>query len=91
MKFQKSQKIIYDPRQVISNRRLKNKSGPFEHQEVKGLRALENLENVEEDLQMTDASNRVQESQGVTVQINPLTMNIQTPAKNDNVNKRSLA
>ena len=70
---------------------MKNKNGPFEHREVEGLRALANLENVQEDLQMLDVSNRVHEYQGVAVKINPLTMNIQTLVKNDNVNKRSLA
>lgn len=44
MKFQEAQRIKYDPRQIISNRRLKNKSGLLEHQEVEGLRVLENME-----------------------------------------------
>lgn len=39
---------------------------------------------------MTDASDGVEEYQGSIMQIDPLIMNIQTPAKNDNVNKRSI-
>lgn len=69
---------------------MKNKSGPFEHKEVEGFIALADLENVPEGLQMTDASNKVHESQGVTVQINTLTMNIQTLVKNDHAKKRSI-
>lgn len=37
---------------------------------------------------MTNISERVQSSQAGAVQVNPFSMDIQTPAKNDNVNKR---
>lgn len=79
MNFQLAQQIRYDPKQIISNRRLKNKNGPFEHQEIEGLRALANLEDVQQDQQLTATSGKMQESQGATRQTNPLTMQIETP------------
>ena len=70
---------------------MKNKNGPFEHQEVKGLRALENMEDVQQEQHLTGTSVELQESQKAIVQPNPLTMHIQTPMKDDKVSNRPLA
>ena len=64
----------YDQRQIISNRILKNKNGPFEHQEVEGLRALANLEDVQQEQHVTGTNVELQETQGAIIQPNPLTM-----------------
>lgn len=88
MVFQVADKIRYDPKYVISQRRQKNKNTPYDHLEVEGLKAIASLENAEEAQQMIDISDEVENSQDGTMHINPITLVIQTLAKNDNVNKR---
>ena len=84
MNFKEVDKIRYDPKQVISQRRKKNKYTPYEHEEVQDLGTIANLENPKEGQQMIDVSEKVQNSQDGAVQVNPFFMEIQTPSKNLN-------
>ena len=90
MNFQRTQQIKYDPRHIISNRQLKNKIGPFEHQEIEGLSALANLEYFPLEQQQTGTDGELHDSQGTTILPSHLAMHVQIPMKNDKYNKRTL-
>ena len=54
MNFKEMKKIRYDPYHVISQRREQNKIIPFEYQEIEGLDKLANLENLDQEDQMSE-------------------------------------
>ena len=88
LKFEEAQTMNYDPRTIVLNRKKSNRCGIFEHREIEGLRALANLESFKEYFQVTEVRNMMHNTQGVPLVVNPLIIGIQTPAKNDIVNKR---
>ena len=48
MNLREANKIRYDPIQIISQRRQKNKNTPYEYEKVQGLEAIANQENLGE-------------------------------------------
>lgn len=89
IKFNEAQSIMYDPKKFLSKWKQDNTCGIFEHYEVEGLRSFTNLQIVDKDISMINPGNRVQDTQEVPIQLNPLAMDIETPMKNDSVNKRA--
>ena len=49
MEFEKMERLNYDPRQTISQRRQQNKNKAFEHQSVERMDKIVNLLEFEED------------------------------------------
>ena len=85
--FQEAQRINYDPKKIVSKRKKTSRCGTFENQEVKGLAALANAEDVINEKYIADVRSRALESHGT---INPQELDIQTPMKKDKGNNRSL-
>jgi hypothetical protein len=88
LKFEKDQRMNYDPRHIILKRKSSKRCGIFKHQEIEGLRALANLESFEEYCQVTEAGSRICSTQRVPLVVDSFSIGIQTPQKNDVVNKR---
>ena len=49
MEFQKTERLNYDPRQIISQRRQQNKNKAFKQQSVEGMDKIVNMLELEED------------------------------------------
>ena len=63
------------------------KNIPFAPQEIEGLDKLPNLENLDQEDQVLVEVDKGQYSQSDVAQTDPLTMELQTPTKTDNVKK----
>ena len=81
------EKLNYDPRKIISQRRQKNKNKSFEHQSVEGMDKIVNLLEFEEDCEEVEEEIiEAGEEKG-----NVLATIVHTPSNSTLVNKRSLS
>ena len=89
LNFQEAQRVNYDPKKIIANRKKINRCGTFEHQEIKGLVALENAKGVINKDCIADENRKASKSEGVVKQNNIQRLDIQTPMQKDKGNNRS--
>ena len=82
MKFDQDRKVNYDPKHIISKRKLSCKPGAFEHEEDQELSAMANVEFMEKALDEDDIEQRKRKEVEVQLSVEQGSK-IPTPFKNE--------